>query len=107
MEQHESQQPVQNDSPLITAISELTGSLLKLAQERIIERIEIVANNVTKRVIVSLTIVFLGLISFVFILVGLSLWIGTITQFGAWFGLFVTGIALSIITLIIALFAKK
>lgn len=95
------------ESPIVSALSELTGSLLKLAQERIIERVEETVNSITHSVIMTLTVVFLGLIGLVFVLIGFSLWLGAISGFGTWFGLLITGIIVFIVALIIGLTQKK
>jgi hypothetical protein len=100
-------QSTPTESPLISALSELTGSLLKLAQERIIERIEETAQKITYNIVVTLTVIFLGLIGFVFILTGLAMWIGSISGFGTWFGLLIIGIIVFILALLIGLFQKK
>ncbi len=94
------------ESPIVAAISELTGSLLKLAQERIIERVESAAQRITHNVVMLLTIVFLGLTGLIFIFAGFSLWLGTVSGLGTWFGLLVTGIVIFIVALIIALTQK-
>ena len=95
------------ESPIVAAISELTSSLLKLAQERIIERVEATANRITHNVVMMLTVVFLGLTGLIFMLTGFSIWLGSVSGFGTWFGLLVTGIAIFIFALIIALTQKN
>ncbi|PID52084.1 MAG: hypothetical protein CR972_03605 [Candidatus Moraniibacteriota bacterium] len=95
------------ESPIVAAISELTGSLLKLAQERIIERIEATAHRITHNIVMMLTVVFLGLTGLIFMLTGFSIWLGTVSEFGIWFGLLVTGITIFIVALIIALTQKN
>lgn len=95
------------ESPIVGALSELTGSLLKLAQERIIERIEATANRITHNVVMMLTVVFLGLTGLIFVLTGFSIWLGVISGFGVWFGLLITGTIILIIALIIALSQKN
>lgn len=103
--------PQKNDtfveSPIIAAISELTGSLLKLAQERILERIETTANRITRNIIMMITVVFLGLTGLIFILVGFSMWLSTISGLGVWFGLLITGAIILIVALIIAVSQKN
>lgn len=94
-------------STVIAAVSELAGSLLKLAQDRIVERVEETADRITRNVVTTFTIVFVGLIGGVFILTGFALWLGSISNLGAWFGLFVVGIILFIVSLIVGLVRKK
>ncbi len=94
-------------SPVMAAISELTTSLLKLAQERIIERVEETVNRITHNIIVTFTIIFVGLIGFVFILTGSSLWLGSITGLGTWFGLLIVGVILFVLSLVVGLARKK
>lgn len=94
-------------SPVVAAISELAGSLLKLAQDRIADRIEETANRITHNAIMTFTVVFVGIIGGVFMLIGLALWLGSITKLGAWFGLLVIGVILFIVSLIIGLVRKK
>lgn len=111
MPEQDSQQSQQGnfaaESPIVAAISELTGSLLKLAQERIIERVETTANRITHNVVMMLTVVFLGLTGLIFMLTGFSIWLGTVSGFGVWFGLIITGIVIFIVALIIALTQKN
>ncbi|MFA5986743.1 MAG: phage holin family protein [Parcubacteria group bacterium] len=94
-------------SPVVSAISELAGSLLKLAQDRIAERVEETANRITHNAVVTFTIVFVGIIGGVFVLTGFSLWLGSISHLGAWFGLLVVGILLFIVSLVVGLIRKK
>jgi hypothetical protein len=95
------------ESPIVAALSELTGSLLKLAQERIVERVEKTAQRITYNVVMAITIVFLGLTGLIFMLVGFSLWIGAVSGLGVWFGLLLTGVIIFIVALIIALTHKN
>jgi uncharacterized protein (DUF983 family) len=105
----EESSPIENalSSPVVSAISELAGSLLKLAQDRIAERVEETANRITHNAVVTFTIVFVGIIGGVFVLTGLALWLGSISHLGAWFGLLIVGILLFIVSLVVGLVRKK
>lgn len=94
-------------SPIVAAIGEVTSSLVKITQEKITERVEEAIHRITHNIITALALVLLGLVGFVFTLIGAALWIGTISGFGVWFGLLITGIAIIIITLITALMQKS
>lgn len=92
---------------IVSAIAEISGSLLKIAQERIIERVEETANRITHNVVMMLTIVFLGLTGLIFMLIGFSIWLGMVSGFGVWFGLLITGTVILITALIIAVTQKN
>lgn len=96
-----------SESPIVSAISELTGSLIKLAQERIIERVEDTAHRVTHNVVMTLTVVLLGLTGIIFVLTGFAMWLGDVSGIGMWFGLLITGMIVFVVALIIALMQKN
>lgn len=94
-------------SSILSVLSEVASSMLKLAQERIIERIEAAVNRITRNVITMFVTVFLGLVGFIFILTGFSMWLGSIFGLGLWFGLMMTGTGIFILSLIIGLTQKN
>ncbi len=99
-------------------ISETIGSLFAVVQQNIIGRIEEfvdqtleqakdTAMEVMHNALLLLIIVLLGLIGFVFAIVGTSLWLGEVSGFGAWFGFLIVGVIIFIIALIIGLVQKN
>ncbi len=105
-------------STLMDIISEIINSLLQIAQQNIIERVQNsvnetleqvkqTANQIIQNAIILFAILLLGIIGLIFTVLGLSLWLGEISGFGMWFGFLVVGITVFVITLIIGLLQKN
>ncbi len=93
-------------STIISTVSEVVGSMLKVMQAGIIERIEKTASNIVRDIVSVITIAFLGLIGFTFLLVGVAIWLGSFTGFGLGFGLMVVGGSIFLLMLLITLIRK-
>lgn len=107
MNNNESQTPQSSgEQTIISALTEVAGSILKVAQERVIERIELAAKEITQNAVILLAVVFSGMIGCIFMLAGFAIWLGEASNFGVWFGLLITGAIVFIITLIVALTRK-
>ncbi len=99
------------ESTFMSTLSEIVTSLLKIAQQNIIERIQKTVNEtleqakqtvnqIIQNAVVLFAIILFGLIGFIFAITGLSLWLGQISGFGAWFGFLIIGTIVFIIALI-------
>jgi hypothetical protein len=95
------------ESGIVSALTEVAGSILKIAQERVIERVQLAAKEITENAVMLFAMVFAGMVGCIFMLVGFAIWLGEITDLGLWFGLSITGGIIFIITLIVALTRKK
>lgn len=91
---------------IISTVSEVVGSMLKVMQAGIIERIEKTASNIVRDVVGVIVFAFLGLIGFAFFLVGVAIWLGSFTGFGLGFGLMAVGGTIFLLALLIALIRK-
>ncbi len=106
------------EQPLLSTFSEIITAFLKIAQQNIVERIQetvdstleqakTAANEIAHNAVMLFAIVLLGLIGFVFTITGLSLWLGEISNLGAWFGFLIVGTIVFIIALIVGLMQKN
>ncbi|MEN8252375.1 MAG: phage holin family protein [Patescibacteria group bacterium] len=108
---NEIQENTEQPTSTLGSVSEILGSLLKIAQQNVIEKIQTTvdttleqakeaANEIVQNAVVMFIIAILGLIGFIFTIVGVSLWIGETTELGAWFGFLSVGIVIVTIALI-------
>lgn len=116
-EEHKEEQ-VPAESTFMSTISEIVSSFLQIAQQNIIERIQDTVsetleqaketvNQIVQNAVTLFAIILFGLIGFVFAITGLSLWLGQMSGFGAWFGFLIVGTAVFIIALIAGLIQKN
>ena len=116
-EVHE-EEHVTTESTFMNTISEIISSFLQIAQQNIIERIKNTVNEtleqaketvnqIVQNAVTLLAIILLGLIGFVFVITGLSLWLGEISGFGMWFGFLIIGTIVFIFALITGLLQKN
>ncbi|XLQ20674.1 MAG: phage holin family protein [Candidatus Moraniibacteriota bacterium] len=116
--QQEEQIVEQAESTLMSTISEIVSSFLQIAQQNIVERIQNTVsetleqakqtvNQIVQNAVMLFAIILLGLIGFVFAITGLSLWLGELSGFGAWFGFLIIGTIVFIIALIAGLLQKN
>jgi len=102
----------------LKTFSEIINSFLQIAQQNILERItdvvdqtleqaKVTANQIVQNAIMLFVVILVGLIGFVFAITGLSLWLGEISEFGAWFGFLTIGTIIFIIALIVGLLQKN
>ncbi len=93
-------------STIISTVSEVVGSMLKVMQAGIIERVEKTANRIVRDVVGVIVFAFLGLIGFAFFLVGAAIWLGSFTGLGLGFGLMIVGGSIFVLALLIGLIQK-
>lgn len=125
----ETQDQEVSESPILGAFSGILSSVLDIAQQNIVERIQTVVedileqaqvtatdvidqtkaaiNEVVQNAVVLFIIVLLGFVGFIFTIVGLSLWLGEVSGLGTWFGFLIVGIIIFIVSLIAALVQKN
>ena len=105
-------------SPILTTISDITTSILQIAQENVVSRAQefiddvlaqaqVAATEVLQNAVILFIIVLLGIIGFVFTILGLSLWLGNVSGLGPWFGFLIVGMIVFIIALIAGLMQKN
>ncbi|MCK4635788.1 MAG: hypothetical protein KAT32_02900 [Candidatus Moranbacteria bacterium] len=93
-------------STIISTLSEMVGSMLKVVQTGIVERIEKVASRIVRDVVGVIIFALLGLVGFTFFLVGASIWLGDFSGLGLGFGLMSTGGVVFILALLIGLIQR-
>ncbi|MEA3323511.1 MAG: phage holin family protein [Patescibacteria group bacterium] len=125
----ETQEQEVSESPILGAFSGILSSVLDIAQQNIVERIQTVVEDLLEQAQVTATdvleqtkttineiiqnaavlfiIVLLGFVGFIFTIIGLSLWLGEVSGLGTWFGFLIVGIIIFIVSLIAALVQKN
>jgi len=112
------EQSVPAEPTFINTFSEILNSFLQIAQQNILDRArELVdqtldqakeaANQIIQNAVILFAIILFGLIGFVFAITGLSLWLGEVSGFGAWFGFLIIGTIVFIAALITGLLQKN
>ncbi len=92
---------------VVTAAIEATTALVKAAEDSIVARLNSVVSQILRNIVLTLVAVVLALVGTVFALIALALWLGEMSGYGAWFGLFVIGASSLLIAVIIDLIRRS
>lgn len=91
---------------LTDTLTEISVSVIKLAQERVIEKIENKIDHLITNIVFLIITAFLGVLGLVFVLLGVSMWIGILTGLGLWFGFVCVGVFFLMLAFLFALIRK-
>lgn len=97
---------MEENKKLIDTLTEISVSVVKMAQERVLEKIEKKVDHLVTNLVFLVVTAFLGTLGLVFILLGVSMWIGILTGLGLWFGFVCVGFSFLFLSILFTLVRK-
>ncbi len=85
------EQNKQSYTSLFASVSEAANSVVKIAENNVVSRVQSAVSSTLRTIILSLVAAVLGLLGALLVLIGLAIWLGMASGYGTWFGLVAIG----------------